>query len=100
MMKRLAMLGVIGVLLVMTAAVSAQSATPVPTTTGPTNAVQARFFACSDSTIMTMNGVLLSGFSAYWQAFAGPGATGTALTNVRSRCMTSLVASRIGWVLR
>jgi hypothetical protein len=32
---------------------------------------------------MTMNGVLLDGYSAYWQAFAGPGATGTALTNVR-----------------
>ena len=81
--KRIAVLLLIGVLLAMTAAVSAQDATPVPTSTGPSNAVQARFYACSDSVIMTLNGHLLTGYSVYWQAFPGSGATGTPLTSVR-----------------
>jgi hypothetical protein len=81
--KRFALLLAVGLMfsLVMTAA--AQDATPVPTAAGPSNALQANFFACTDSVIMTMTGSLLSGYSAFWQAFAGPGGTGTALTSVR-----------------
>ena len=81
--KRLAVLLLIVALLVAATAASAQTATPAPTSSGPSNAVQARFFTCSDSVIMTMNGLLLSGYSAYWQAFQGAAGSGTALTNVR-----------------
>lgn len=82
-MKRFAVLLLIGALLALTAAASAQDATPVPTSTGPTNAVQARFYACTDSVVMTLEGVLLNGYSVFWQAFPGGGATGTPLTSVR-----------------
>ncbi len=82
-MKRLALLLAVGLMATFATVASAQDATPVPTSTGPTNAVQANFFACTDSVIMTMNGLLLPGYSAFWQAFAGPGGTGTALTSVR-----------------
>lgn len=81
--KRIAVWLLLGALLAVTAVVSAQDATPVPTSTGPSNAVQVQFYACSDSVIMTASGYLLSGYSMYWQAFPGSGATGTPLTGVR-----------------
>jgi hypothetical protein len=82
-MKRFALLLAVGVMGAAATVASAQDATPAPTAVGPSNAVQANFFACTDSVIMTMTGDLLAGYSAFWQAFAGPGGTGTALTSVR-----------------
>jgi len=79
--RRWIVLLLVAALLTMTAAVSAQTAEP--TSTGPSNGLQANFFACDDSVIMNLTGSLLTGWSAYWQAFAGGGATGTALTGVR-----------------
>lgn len=51
------------------------------TPTGPTNALQANFFACPDSVTMNLSGYLVSGFSAYYQVFAG--GTNAAITNIR-----------------
>lgn len=83
LIKRFALLLAVGLMIATATVASAQDATPVPTATGPSNALQANFFACTDSVIMTMTGHLLTGYSAFWQAFAGPGGTGTALTSVR-----------------
>lgn len=82
-LRMLALILTLSVLAALPFAAAAQTATPVPTASGPSNALQTNFFACSDSVIMTMSGTLLSGYSVYWQAYAGAGATGTALTTVR-----------------
>jgi hypothetical protein len=62
---------------------AAQDATPVPTTTGPTNNVQGNFVACDTNAVINLNGTLLTNFDVYYQVFAGAAGSGTPLTNLR-----------------
>jgi hypothetical protein len=62
---------------------TAQDATPVPTTTGPSNNVQGNFVACDTNAVINLNGTLLANFDVYFQIFAGATGSGTPLTNLR-----------------
>jgi hypothetical protein len=63
--------------------VVAQSATPVPTTSGPSNAANAFFVVCETTAIVNVTGEALAGWDIYYQVFTGATGSGTALTDVR-----------------
>lgn len=58
-------------------------ATPVPTTTGPQNDVNAFFVACDTSGVMNLRGTMLTGWDVYYQLFTGTAGSGTALSDLR-----------------
>ncbi len=87
-MKKLAFavllaLTITGVAFVNAPLVSAQTATPVPTTTGPSNSVEGYLVVCADSAVLNFSGTMLVGYDVYYQIFSGAGGSGTAITNVR-----------------
>lgn len=57
--------------------------TAVPTTTGPQTTVDAFAVLCGDAVVVRFTGTMLSGWDIYYQAFNGPGGTGSALTGLR-----------------
>ncbi len=68
---------------VSTNAQTTKTATPVPTTAGPTSSVQAYIVVCSDSAILNFTGDMVAGYDIYYQVFSGSTGSGTALTGVR-----------------
>ncbi len=58
-------------------------ATPVATTAGPQNDVNAFFVACDTSGVMNMRGTMLAGWDVYYQLFTGTTGSGTALSDLR-----------------
>ncbi len=87
-MKKLALavllaMTITGVAFVNAPLVSAQTATPVPTTTGPSNSVEGYLIVCGDSAVLNFSGTMLVGYDIYYQIFSGASGSGTAITNVR-----------------
>lgn len=87
-MKKLALatllaLTIIAVAFVNAPLVDAQTATPVPTTAGPSNSVEGYLIVCSDSAILNFSGTMLVGYDIYYQIFSGAAGSGTAISNVR-----------------
>ncbi len=87
-MKKLALaallaLSITGMAFLNAPLVSAQTATPVPTTTGPSNSVEGFLVVCPDSAVLNFSGTMLVGFDIYYQIFSGSAGSGTAITNVR-----------------
>ena len=87
-MKKLAFavllaLTITGVAFVNAPLVSAQTATPVPTTTGPTNSVEGFLVVCGNSAVLNFSGTMLVGYDIFYQIFSGASGSGTAITNVR-----------------
>jgi hypothetical protein len=66
-----------------TQAQTGATTTPVATFEGPSNLVNAMFYACADAGFIQLDGTLLSGWSVYFQFFNGADASGTALTSLR-----------------
>jgi len=62
---------------------NAQTATAVPTTTGPTSNVAIFYVACLDSGVVNFTGQMQAGYDVYYQLFSAVGGTGTALSGVR-----------------
>ncbi|MBE2268002.1 MAG: hypothetical protein IAE80_07195 [Anaerolinea sp.] len=65
--------------------ISAQTSTgtPVATTTGPSNTVEAFVVLCQDVAVVNFSGTMLVGYDIFYQVFGGPNGTGTAFTGVR-----------------
>ncbi len=82
-MKKLALAALLAMTITGTAFVNAQTATPVPTTTGPSNSVEGYLIVCADSAVLNFSGTLLVGYDIYYQIFSGSAGSGTAITNVR-----------------
>ncbi len=82
-MKKLVLAALLAMTITGTALVSAQTATPVPTTTGPTNSVEGFLVVCADSAVLNFSGTMLVGYDIYYQIFSGSAGSGTAITNVR-----------------
>lgn len=63
------------------------AATSAPTAAGssaaPQSSVQGFFVACETGAVMNLTGTMLAGWDVYYQVFAGPSASGTALTSLR-----------------
>ncbi len=82
-MKKLALATLLALTLTGTALVSAQTATPVPTTTGPSNSVEGLLVVCADSAVLNFSGTTLVGYDVYYQIFSGASGSGTAITALR-----------------
>ncbi len=61
----------------------AQTATPAPTTSGPSNSSQGLLVVCSDSAILNFTGTSLIGYDIFYQMFSGTTGSGTAISPVR-----------------
>jgi len=61
----------------------AQTATPVPTQTGPSSTVTIFMVICDVQVVMNLTGTMLTGDDVYYQVYNGAGGTGTAITGLR-----------------
>ncbi|MBK8136330.1 MAG: hypothetical protein IPK52_10895 [Chloroflexi bacterium] len=62
---------------------NAQTATAVPTVTGPTSNVAIFYVACLDSGVVNFTGQMQAGYDVYYQLYSAVGGTGTALSGLR-----------------
>ncbi|GIK27395.1 MAG: hypothetical protein AELANPGJ_00930 [Anaerolineae bacterium] len=92
-MMRLLRHATLGLLLVLSSiVVSAQVATAVPASSGPTSNVAIFYVACEKQGVVNFTGQMQAGYDVYYQLFSGAGGSGTALSGVRRAAVSGAYA--------